>query len=120
MKLLTKELTEQLLKNGRLRNKHSAEGLGAEPDFLPVVKLFTPDAQCMWLLSEIDPDDPDIAFGLCDLGMGFPELGNVSLTELATVRGRLGLPVERDRHFTPNKSLSGYASDARQFSQIRA
>nr|WP_305910383.1 DUF2958 domain-containing protein [Methylomarinum sp. Ch1-1]MDP4523085.1 DUF2958 domain-containing protein [Methylomarinum sp. Ch1-1] len=23
------------------------------------------------------PDDPDIAFGLCELGMGCPELGNV-------------------------------------------
>jgi hypothetical protein len=30
-----------------------------------VVKLFTPDAACTWLLTELDPDDPDIAFGLC-------------------------------------------------------
>ena len=66
-----------------------------EPDFLPVVKLFTPDAGCTWLLTEIDPDDPDIAFGLCDLGIGYPELGSVSLSELASVRGRLGLAVER-------------------------
>ena len=47
----------------------------AEPDFLPVVKLFTPDAGCTWPLPELDPEDPDIAFGLCDLGIGCPELG---------------------------------------------
>ena len=49
--------------------------------------------------TEIDPDDQDIAFGLCDLGMGYPELGSVSLSGLQAVRGRLGLPVERDLHF---------------------
>ena len=39
---------------------------------------FTPDAGATWLLTEIDPDDHDHAFGLCDLGQGFPELGYVS------------------------------------------
>lgn len=29
--------------------------------------FFTPDAQCTWLLTEIDPDD-GLTFGLCDLG----------------------------------------------------
>jgi integrase len=43
---------------------------------------------------ELDSDG--LAFGLCDLGMGEPELGYVSLTELRTVRGKLGLPIERD------------------------
>ncbi|MET1755530.1 DUF2958 domain-containing protein [Novosphingobium sp. RD2P27] len=40
-----------------------------------VIKLFTPDAQARSLLSEADPRDPDLAFGLCDLALGFPELG---------------------------------------------
>ncbi|WP_425462871.1 DUF2958 domain-containing protein [Mesorhizobium norvegicum] len=31
-----------------------------------------------------------------DLGFGFPELGSVSLAELASVKGRLGLGIERD------------------------
>ena len=52
-----------------------------------MVKLFTPDAGATWLLTEIDPDDHDHAFGLCDLGLGAPEIGWVSLGELATVRG---------------------------------
>ena len=59
------------------------------------MKLFTPDAGATWLLTEIDLKDPDIAFGLCDLGLGYPELGSVSLSEIAALRGKLGLPVER-------------------------
>src|ERR1700694_2380380 len=103
MKLLTADIRERLLTNGRLRLQLADQG-EAEPAFLPVVKLFTPDAGCTWLLTEIDPENPDIAFGLCDLGMGCPVLGSVSLSELASVRGRLGLPVERDRYFTPTKT----------------
>jgi hypothetical protein len=119
MKLLTEENRERLLSNGKLRLQCQLEGKD-EPDFLPVVKLFTPDAGCTWLLTEIDPEDPDIAFGLCDLGMGFPELGSVSLSELESVRGRLGLPIERDLHFSPTKMLSIYAEEARRHERIMA
>lgn len=56
-----------------------------------------------------------ILFGLCDLGMGFPELGSVRLSELESVKGRLGLGIERDLYFTARYPLSVYteaASDA--------
>lgn len=112
MKLLTNDIRAALLRNGRLRLEYQQRE-EAEPDFLPVVKLFTPDAACTWLLSELDPEEPDIAFGLCDLGMGCPELGSVSLSEIESLRGRLGLPVERDRHFAAAKTLSAYADEAR-------
>ena len=104
MNFITKEQFEQLLANGRNRDQ----------DHFPVVKLFTPDASFTWLLSEIDPDEPDIAFGLCDLGFGFPELGNVSLSEIRSIRGKLGLPVERDMSFTAEHPMSVYAEAARQ------
>ncbi len=117
IELLTSDLRQRLLQNGRLRLQFQMDGRDG-PDFLPVVKLFTPDAGCTWLLTEIDPEDPDIAFGLCDLGMGFPELGSVSLSELESVRGRLGLPVERDLHFMPTKTLSAYADEARRHERI--
>ncbi|MER9177786.1 DUF2958 domain-containing protein [Mesorhizobium sp. M0955] len=117
MQILTQDLREKLLANGR--QQQPLRGTDGEIDFMPVVKLFTPDAGATWLLTEIDPDDPDIAFGLCDLGLGCPEIGNVSLTELASVRGRLGLPVERDRHFKPDRALSGYAEEARAFGRVR-
>jgi hypothetical protein len=111
MILLTKSITEALLCNGRVSEALAVDGK-AEADFIPVVKLFTPDAACTWLLSELDPEDPDIAFGLCDLGMGFPELGSVRISELESVRGRLCLPVERDLHFAPRHTLSVYARAA--------
>lgn len=110
MNLFTKSQFEQLLDNGRNRDQ----------DHDPVVKLFTPDANCTWLISEIDPEEPDIAFGLCDLGFGFPELGNVSIAELRSVRGTLGLPVERDLSFTAKYPMSVYAEAARQSEGITA
>jgi hypothetical protein len=120
MKLLTADIRERLLRNGRVRQQLELDGEEPDLDFLPVVKLFTPDAGCTWLLTEIDPADPDIAFGLCDLGFGCPELGSVSLSELESVRGRLGLPIERDLHFSPTKTLSAYADEARKHGGIRA
>ena len=92
MPFLTKELREQLLANGR--QQAAVRGTASEIDFYPVVKLFTPDAAATWLLTEIYPDGTHIAFGLCDLGLGFPELGDVSLAELSTLRSILGLPVD--------------------------
>jgi len=112
MKLLTKNIREKLLLNGRLQQEHTERGRD-DADFVPVVKLFTPDAACTWLLTELDPDQPDIAFGLCDLGLGYPELGSVSIAEIKALRGRLGLPVERDLYFQADKPLSIFAKEAR-------
>lgn len=109
---ITDEAFAQLLANG-----HCTAG-GEAVDPLPVIKLFTPDAQATWLLTEVDPDD-DLAFGLCDLGLGCPELGYVRLSEIATVRGRYGLPVERDKSFAADKPLSVYADEARAAGMIR-
>ena len=119
MKLLTADIRKKLLCNGKLRHQREQEDK-PEPDFWPVVKLFTPDGGCTWLLTEIDPEDPDIAFGLCDLGFGCPELGSVSLSELESVRGQLNLPIERDLYFTATKTLSAYADEARAHGAITA
>jgi hypothetical protein len=110
--LLTDEQREQLLSNGR----QSTENPHFDPP--PVVKLFTPDAGATWLLTELDAED--LAFGLCDLGQGFPELGYVSLAELEGLRGRWDLPIERDLHFVADKPLSGYAREARLAGRIVA
>lgn len=112
--LIDEKTREQMLRNGR----KSACGIDHDPQ--PLVKLFTPDAGATWLLTELDPDNPDIAFGLCDLGLGEPELGSVSLAEISAVRGKLGLPVERDASFVPSNTLSFYAIAARRARAIRA
>lgn len=105
--LIPADLRAIMLENGR------RSPAGGDHDPPPVVKLFTPDAGATWLLSELDPENSDIAFGLCDFGLGFPELGAVSLGEIAAVRGALGLPVERDLWFTADRPLSAYAREAR-------
>jgi len=102
-KLITDTQRAQLLANG------AAHAGGEHVDPLPVVKLFTPDAHATWLLTELDPRDSDTAFGLCDLGLGMPQFDTVRLSDLEVIRGPLNLPVERDLHFTPRRSLSEYA-----------
>ncbi len=111
--LIPNEYLERLLANGA----RSAAGEDIDP--VPVVKLFTPDANATWLLTELDPDRPTIAFGLCDLGLGCPELGSVSLDEIASVRGPLGLPVERDEHYAETRTLSVLAKLARRAGHLR-
>jgi hypothetical protein len=94
---------------------------GDTPDHVPVVKYFTPDGGATWLLTELDPENPDLAFGLCDLGMGFPELGSVLISEIETVPGKLGMKVERDEWFDPKgKTISQYADEARRAESIQA
>lgn len=111
MNLITAEQRAALLANG-------AESAKRDIDPQPVVKLFTPDAQATWLLTELDPADPDLAFGLCDLGLGCPELGYVRLSEIQSVRGRMGLPIELDQWFTATGPLSAYAAAARRAERI--
>jgi hypothetical protein len=93
MMLLTKE------NQARLPAMYSQEETPAA-DQIAVVKFFTPDSNWTWYATEYDPVDR-MFFGLVD-GME-KELGYFSLDELASARGPLGLPIERDRFFTPCK-----------------
>lgn len=71
------------------------EALGM--DAIAPVKFFTPDSSWTWYATEFDGDDR--FFGLVS---GFEiELGYFSLSELESVRGPLGLPIERDLFFDP-------------------
>ncbi|WP_189486199.1 DUF2958 domain-containing protein [Asticcacaulis endophyticus] len=110
--LITPDQMDALLANGA----RAATGNSIDP--FPVVKLFTPDAGATWLITEADPEYPDILFGLCDLGIGCPELGYVRLSEIQAVRGALRLPVERDLYFKAEHSLSFYADLAHHARQI--
>lgn len=87
-------------------------------DHPPVIKLLAGNAT--WLLSEIDPFYDDIAFGLCDFGIGFPELGNVLISDLEeALHGTKGTPlVERDINFVPSYPMSVYYEAARMCQRI--
>jgi len=72
-----------------------------EEDPICHIKLFTPDASWTWYINELSIDDNDTCFGYV-VGLE-SELGYFSLSEIETVRGHLGLPVERDLGFTPTR-----------------
>jgi hypothetical protein len=114
MKLLTKELEKKLTKN----HKMSLEGHNTS-NLKPLLKLFAPWGAATWLITEYDPYH-NTFFGLCDLGMGFPELGEVSREELESLQGPLGLKIERDIHFVPDKTLTEYAEEASALGRINA
>lgn len=105
MMLLTKEVKKNL---PALYSQETVK----DPDC--VLKFFTPDAQWTWYITEgrkeeelaDDGKEEWVFFGkvispMCPDG----ELGNVVLSELRSIRGALGLPIERDRFWNP-KPLS--------------
>jgi hypothetical protein len=111
--LIPDDLRDRLIENGR------AAAVQDDFDPFPVVKLFTPDAGATWLITEAYPEGEDLRlFGLCDLGFGSPELGYVMLSEIEDLRGKPGLPVERDLYFRAEHRLSVYAKIARHAGMI--
>ena len=93
MKLLTKEIEKKLPK------LYSQENI---KDPICNLKFFTPDSSFTWYIIEGEKqEDGDWLFfgktisSMCPEG----ELGYISLNELESVRGPLGLPIERDIFF---------------------
>ena len=110
MKLITKAHEEKLLANhATLAGAFVKKTTDTDT---PVVKLFDAFGQAYWLLTDMDEDGR--AFGLCDLGMGFPELGYVDINELKELT-KFGAPrIERDMYFTATKTVSEYMADAKE------
>ncbi len=104
MKLLTKAIETALTKaavGAHQYNEHSKI----------VVKFFTPDSNMTWYILEgtKEANGDWRLFGWCDLGdRDLAELGYVMLSELQSLRGNFGLPVERDKWF------EGTLGDARK------
>lgn len=95
-----------------------ARAAGRVIDPLPVVRLFTPDAHATWLLVLLDPADGDTAHGLIDLGIGMPELGEIKLSDLASIVGPSKQPVMRDRYFRAVRPLSEYLRLAQEIGSV--
>lgn len=88
MKLLTKELRKQLPPLYACENTE---------DPTVICKFFDPCGSWTWYAMEFDGEDT--FFGYVD---GFEgELGYFSLSELTSVKGPLGLGIERDLYFSP-------------------
>ncbi len=89
MKLITEEIRR------KLPPLYGQDGKGGKA--VAWVKLFTPDSSWTWWVTEFDGED--MLFGLVE---GHEkELGYFSLRELESVRGPMGLAIERDLHWQP-------------------
>jgi len=95
-------LTEQDKK--KLPKLYSQDGKGGKA--IALVKFFTPDSNWTWYATEFDGED--LFFGLVDGHV--KELGYFSLKELKSVKGPLGLPIERDLYWEP-KALEEIAPE---------
>lgn len=110
MMLLTKSDKKKLIFN------HTS----GDHDKIPVVKFFCPWTAATWIFTEYDEANRTF-FGLCDLGLGSPELGYVTLDGIESVKGPMGLRIERDRHFSPGeKTLNQYAEEASEKGKLVA
>lgn len=88
MKLLTTDLKR------KLPPLYATE---QEKDPLIICKFFYPDFSWTWYAIEFDGQETFFGYVVGDDS----ELGYFSLSELKSNRGKLGLPIERDRSFRP-------------------
>ncbi len=113
-KLLLKEHRDKMQANWDMPDSK------AKNDLDPVVKFFHPYGRGTWLFTEWD-EESDQLFGLCDLGMGFPELGYASLSEMQNMRTKMGWQmIERDIHWQPKMNIGKYTDQARREQSISA
>lgn len=121
MKFITDEIKQLMIANYKTSREAIDKG-ETPPDHKPVVKFFFPDGSGTWLLTELNPDDQNDAFGLCDLGV--PELGYIGLDALYSLSAEKlqypGAGIERDLSFKADKTLSEYAKIAREHQRIIA
>ena len=92
---------------------------GVARDHAPEVKLYTKYGKGIWLLSELDEKN-NIAFGICDLGQGTPELSYVSIEHLESIKhARLKIRmIETDKLFISKYPMSVYLEAARANKRI--
>jgi hypothetical protein len=89
MKLITKEIEKKLPPLGSTGSK--------KPENVPIiVKFFNPSGAGTWWITEGNLQTGEL-FGYAKIQEG--ELGYISLQELQSFRGRMGLGIERDMHY---------------------
>lgn len=94
MKLITKAIEKKLHKN----NEHAAmtgESAGKAP-----LKLFDPCGRFTMYVFDMDTDGRMFGFVVSPLGSDCDEWGYADLNEIASVRNRFGLGIERDKYFS--------------------
>ena len=77
-----------------------------------VVRFFNPMGSESWEIYEgkENLEGDWLFFGMCDLGMGLPELGYVTLEELESIQLPMGLGIERDISVGPSENHPEWAA----------
>lgn len=74
---------------------------------IAVAKFFDPTGRGTWFVLEGEKEEDGdwrlFTWCVSPFGPTDDELGYVMLSDLQSVRGRMGLGIERDIHFTPKK-----------------
>ena len=83
-----------------------------DKDFPPPLRIYLPGTEPSLLISELNPECPDIAFGLCGLGIGIPRPRFSSILELLTIDACC------DFSFKSSYQLSVYAHAAKELDAI--
>lgn len=91
--------------------KLEANGKKPDEDHVPPVYLMAlhegvPIMQFM--LTHVDPDNPDQAYGLIDWGHGKPRMSMVFLKQIESIDEDEQMHVEQDPYFKPTRPISVY------------
>lgn len=101
MTLFTDEQITQLVKNG--------EDPNPDKDHIPVARLKLIGNGASWLVCELNPDDEDTAYGLCDLGHGYAELRSFKISAIETIAEEMEKSLlKRDESFKGQFPISVY------------
>jgi len=91
MELFTKEIIEKA---------KAQYPLGSDLDNqIIVAKFFNPCGGGSWFLINMDPEDEDYCWGICQLFE--TEIGSFSRSDLENTKVGFGLSIERDLYFEP-------------------
>lgn len=97
MNLMTKELTAKLPGLGKTDGKKDAKA---------VLKIFDPCGRMTFYACEYDGEDTLFGYMISPLGPECDEWGYSSLAEFRSVKGPLGIGLERDLHWNSDTLMS--------------
>ncbi len=105
MHLFSDDRYLQLLENGKLGNQ--------ELDHYPVVKLFMPGTNNVWIISHMYNAERNIAWGLYYIYGSIPIQGFIDLNDLASIKHRSSYSVLSDENFEAKYPMSAYVTAAK-------
>lgn len=97
----------------KLMENHWAAFYLEEYEHMPVIKLFSENVNCTWILSDINHENQNMAYGLVDSGDGFPRMEDVEISYLENIED-----VKMDESFNPLYTIYTYEEAAKMCGKI--